>query len=437
MMATNDQCQIWEEAASQPNNILVRRFSSDWRRDKASPPDPASYLPDDPGRRPAALLALLRADLTLRREAGERACVEWYLRRFPELPSEALVALAYEEYCVRDEAGEAPDLEEYDTRFPAIAAELRELIDIHEFVDSSRDLLEGEGPRKEDVLFPSTGETIGGFRLVEELGRGGMARVFLALERHLANRRVALKVTRAGSPEPQTLALLQHTHIVPVFSYHVDAVTGLHLLCMPYFGRVTLADLLAAPRARSARTGAAILRSPHLTSSRRFRRGEAAERRRRASLLRQAYVRPGAIVAWWGARLAEALQYAHDCGVLHHDIKPSNVLVTAGATPMLLDFNLARSTRPESQGLAAIGGTLAYMAPEHFDAVAELRDDTAGDDSRLDGRADIYSLGVVLHEAAGLSPRSWRPELSGSAASANCAWLIALAEGRSTSAEKE
>src|ERR1700678_1769081 len=137
MMARNDQGRIWEEAASQPNNILVRRFSSDWRKDKASPPDPASYLPDDPGRRPAALLALLRADLTLRREAGEQARVERYLRRFPELPQGGLVALAYEEYCVREEAGETPELKEYDTRFPAIAAELRELIDIHEFVDSS------------------------------------------------------------------------------------------------------------------------------------------------------------------------------------------------------------------------------------------------------------------------------------------------------------
>ena len=407
-MATNHQCQIWEEAASQPNNILVRRFSSDWRKDKASPPDPASYLPDDPGRRPAALLALLRADLTLRREAGERACVEWYLRRFPELPSEALVALAYEEYCVRDEAGESPDPEEYDTRFPAIAAELRELIDIHEFVDSSRDLLEDEGPRKEDVLFPGTGETIGGFRLVEELGRGGMARVFLALERHLANRRVALKVTRAGSPEPQTLALLQHTHIVPVFSYHVDTVTGLHLLCMPYFGRVTLADLLATPRARSARTGADLLAALDELEAPEEARPRAEGREALRSLtFAQA-------IAWWGARLAEALQYAHDCGVLHHDIKPSNVLVTAGATPMLLDFNLARPSSPESQGVAAIGGTLAYMAPEHIDAVAELRADTAGHDSRLDGRADIYSLGVVLHEALGSRP-FWRPELSGAA----------------------
>ena len=237
----------------------MRRFSSDWRNGKASPPDPASYLPDDPGRRPAALLALLRADLTLRREAGERARVERYLGRFPELPPEVLVALVYEEYCIREEAGEAPDPREYDTRFPAIAADVRELIDIHEFVDSSQDQLAGDAARVEKVPFPIAGETIGGFRLVEELGRGGMARVFLALERHLADRPVALKVSRAASREPQTLALLQHTHIVPVFSYHADAVTGLHLLCMPYFGRVTLADLLAAPQTISAQTGADLL----------------------------------------------------------------------------------------------------------------------------------------------------------------------------------
>ena len=103
---------------------------------------------------------------------------------------------------------------------------------------------------------------------------------------------------------------------------------------------------------------------------------------------------------WWGARLAEALQYAHDCGVLHHDIKPSNVLVTADARPMLLDFNLAApSGGDECSG--DIGGTLAYMAPEHLEAVVDSKDETAASRSPVDGRADIYSLGVVLHEALG------------------------------------
>ena len=94
-------------------------------------------------------------------------------------------------------------------------------------------------------MFPEAGETIGGFYLVEELGRGAFARVFLARERQLADRLVALKVTRKGSREPQALARLQHTHIVPVHSHRVDPATGLHLLCMPYFGRVTLAGVLA------------------------------------------------------------------------------------------------------------------------------------------------------------------------------------------------
>jgi eukaryotic-like serine/threonine-protein kinase len=424
-MAAIDQSRIWEEAAAQPNNILVRRFSADWRKDKVSPPDLASYLPDDPIRRPAALLALLRADLALRREVGEQPRVEWYLRRYPELPPDLLVALVYEEYCVREEAGEAPDPHEYDIRFPAIAAEVRELIDIHEFVDSSRDLLVGEWAQPEDAPFPSADETIGGFRLVEELGRGGMARVFLALERHLADRPVALKVSRVGSPEPQTLALLQHTHIVPVHSYHVDVVTGLHLLCMPYFGRVTLADLLASPRTNSARTGAELLAALDEL-------GTPAQARPRAE---GRLALPGRTfaqaIAWWGARLAEALQYAHDRGVLHHDIKPSNVLVTADATPMLLDFNLARPSGLESQRPADIGGTLGYMAPEHIDAVVRRQDGPPRNDSRVDGRADIYSLGVVLHEALSACP-FWPAEFDG----ASDDGLLALIAARSAPAPR-
>src|SRR5207248_1987332 len=72
---------------------------------------------------------------------------------------------------------------------------------------------------------------------------------------------VALKVTRRGSREPQTLARLQHTHIVPVHSHRIDPATGLHLLCMPYFGRITLAQVLADCRSRGAHSGAALIES--------------------------------------------------------------------------------------------------------------------------------------------------------------------------------
>ena len=90
--------------------------------------------------------------------------------------------------------------------------------------------------------------------------------------------------------------------------------------------------------------------------------------------------------------MAEAMAHAHERGVLHRDIKPSNVLVTADGLPMLLDFNLARDPLAGSSGASA-GGTLAYMAPEHLDSLAD------GDDSRVDGRADVFGLGVLLFEA--------------------------------------
>jgi serine/threonine protein kinase/Tfp pilus assembly protein PilF len=393
-----EQTRIWDDASSPPCDSLVRRFVADWRSGQAGVRNLASYLPNDPDFRPAALLALLRADLALRRQAGEEACVELYLKGFPDLTPNVLVALLYEEYCLRERAGETVDPREYERRFPAIATEVHDLIDIHKFVDSSKDLLFGAANGQDDAPFPRPGETIGGFRLVEELGRGRIARVYLALERHLADRPVALKVSRMGSREPQTLALLQHTHIVPVHSYHLDVVTDLHLLCMPYFGRVTLADILTRPKIKFAKTGADLLavldQVGQVVNPREHAEG-------RAALRELSFAQA---IAWWGARLAEALQYAHDCGVLHHDIKPSNVLVTADARPMLLDFNLARPSGPDGRRLSDIGGTLAYMAPEHLDAVTGTSDDPTTAHTRVDGRADIYSLGVLLYEALGSPP---------------------------------
>ena len=91
---------------------------------------------------------------------------------------------------------------------------------------------------------PRIGEELAGFRLVLELGRGAFARVFLAEELSLGHRLVALKVSRAEGDEPRILARLQHAHIVPVHSVHVDPATGFRLLCMPFFGGTNLAQLL-------------------------------------------------------------------------------------------------------------------------------------------------------------------------------------------------
>src|SRR5262249_26947648 len=146
------------------------------------PPDPASFLPDDPDLQPGALLALLRADLALRREAGDPVRVERYCYHFTNLPDDVLVALLYEEFCLREEAGETPDPAEYQARFPAVAKLLREVLDIHALVVSSRGHLANGSTLGTlslspgaTVAFPEAGQLIGGFRLVEELGRGTFA----------------------------------------------------------------------------------------------------------------------------------------------------------------------------------------------------------------------------------------------------------------------
>jgi serine/threonine protein kinase/Tfp pilus assembly protein PilF len=377
-----------DDTSSPAIALMVKRFEADWRGSPSMRADPIDYLPRDSRERPAALLALLRADLALRWKAHEQCPLERYRDYYPELDGDSLVALLYEEYCLREEAGESPQVVEYSARFPDIAESFREVLEIHALFGRSG-ALASRWPSTNGVPLPEAGQTIAGFRLVEELGRGAFARVYLAEERHLADRPVALKVTRTGSREPQTLARLQHTHIVPVYSYRTDAATGLHLLCMPYLGRITLLHILNHPEIRTVRTGADLLRLLD-----RLQPSDAAvaeQAATRAALARRSYAQA---IAWWGARLAEALQHAHDHQVFHRDVKPSNVLVSGDGLPMLLDFNLAQEPvidHAEAAG-AAVRGTLAYMAPEQLDALAK------GGSHLVDSRTDLYALGVVLFD---------------------------------------
>ncbi len=98
----------------------------------------------------------------------------------------------------------------------------------------------GDGPTQ----FLLLNAVIGGFRLLKLLGRGSFAHVYLAEQEDLADRLVALKVSKAEGDEPKLLAQLQHTNIVPIHSVATDRDTGLRLLCMPYFGGANLAEIL-------------------------------------------------------------------------------------------------------------------------------------------------------------------------------------------------
>jgi serine/threonine protein kinase/predicted Zn-dependent protease len=421
--------RTWDDASSPASLRLTRRYEEAWQEAERGGRrlDPAEFLAElgEPGDAAGVRLAILRADLSLRWDSGDRAGAQWYLERFPDMGEDSLVALIYEEFCLREEEGEGADPVEFLERYEALAEPLRRVLDIHRLIGSATASNSSLFPSSSVSVsplsagaairarFPEVGQTIAGFSLVEELGRGAFGRVFLARERQLADRSVALKVTRKGSREPQALARLQHTHIVPVHSHRIDPATGLHLLCMPYFGRITLARVLMEVR-RSEQAGEGLSGESLVAALDRLgdpasspeKPGLAPERASgrsacRASLATRTYAQA---IAWWGSRLAEALAHAHERGVLHRDIKPSNVLLMDDGMPMLLDFNLAREListkdRADESEEVTLGGTVDYMAPEHLEALAD------GQTDEVDGRSDIYGVGVLLFEAvAGRKP---------------------------------
>ncbi len=209
-------------------------------------------------------------------------------------------------------------------------------------------------------------ERLGEYRIVRELGRGGMGIVYEAVQESLG-RHVAVKVIHHVHLDPkrlqrfqreaQAVAQLHHTNIVPIFG--VGEHDGLPYYVMQYI-RGNGLD--------------AVLRD----LARRRARGEGPERWR--------------FVARVGVQAAEALQYAHEQGVLHRDIKPANLLVDEHETVWITDFGLAKLIgRDDLTGTGDVIGTLRYLAPE------ALHGET-------DPRSDIYSLGLTLYELLTLEP---------------------------------
>ncbi len=113
----------------------------------------------------------------------------------------------------------------------------------------------GEGGRRPHRLLrlPADGEELFGFRLRQSLGQGAFARVYLAEQPDLACRPVVLKVSAIEGTEHHTLARLQHTNIVPIFSVHEDERAGLRAVCMPYFGGAPLSRILEQLWSRTTR----------------------------------------------------------------------------------------------------------------------------------------------------------------------------------------
>jgi hypothetical protein len=229
---------------------------------------------------------------------------------------------------------------------------------------------------------------LGDFRILREVGRGGMGVVYEAEQLSLG-RRVALKVLPFAATmdlrhlqrfqnEARAAACLQHPHIVPVHA--VGCERGVHYYAMQFIDGQSLGQVIEELRAskelnhrgtenteKRQRTVVSSLCSLCLCGSNDFFRR----------------------VAEWGIQAAEALEHAHSVGIVHRDIKPANLMIDGKGALWVTDFGLARTAA--DAGLTMTGdvlGTLRYMSPEQALAKHGL----------VDHRTDIYSLGVTLYE---------------------------------------
>ena len=373
--------------------------------------------PDDPDFA-AVLGELARADLRLHWAFGRRRYLDDYLRRFPTELGEPdrLAALAQEEYQARLAAGDDTQPDEYQSRYgvsvdgwlgptpppPYPTPVPGDLICLPRertrtiSVPCARPA--PARPHSPTGQLPRAGQRFLHFDLVRELGRGVFGRVFLARQTDLAERPVALKVTPEVDGEPQLLARLQHTNIVPIHA--VYQAGPLQAICMPYFGSVTLARVIA-DLGRSPgglpQTGRGLLSTlfetrvdglaPTHTDDAPAPPAEEPPALKAVGKMSQV----GAAL-WIAARLADGLAHAHERGVLHCDLKPANILVADDGQPMLLDFNVAADRKAAARRKTyRLGGTLPYMAPEYLSLIYN-------DNGELTPRADLFSLGVVLYE---------------------------------------
>jgi eukaryotic-like serine/threonine-protein kinase len=382
------------DEARQSMDILagfLDQFVTAWESSTA-PPDLKSFLPAAGEIRRLTLVELIKVDLEYRwlsRSCPKR--LTEYLAEFPELASERIPTdLIYEEFHIRKQSGQEVTPDEYLQAFPGQSAEIASILGIQQKYESSSIL---KNSKRQQLAAVNPGETIEDFDLLIELGSGAFAKVFLARQRSM-QRLVALKVATDNSAEPQTLAQLDHDHIVRVYDQRTLVDRKLRLLYMQYISGGTLQSVLQRLRQTPPhkRTGKVFLES---IDEQLERRGE--------SRPIESSLRGWLASATWpeavcrvGAKLARALDYAHRLGVLHRDVKPANILVTEEGSPKLADFNISFSGKVAGATPAAyFGGSLAYMSPEHLEACQPIN---ARQPEELDGRSDLYSLGIVLWE---------------------------------------
>jgi serine/threonine protein kinase/predicted Zn-dependent protease len=367
-------------------------------------------------------------------------------RRLPGSAADAVLAELVEEFTNRCQA-EPVDIEAFVRDYPEHAEQLRQLLPaLNLLADLGRSAAVGDpsGAPHNDGQHQTDG-TLGDFRVIREVGRGGMGVVYEA-EQVSLRRRVALKVLPFAATldprhlqrfknEAQAAAQLHHTNIVPVHA--VGCENGVHYYAMQFIEGQTLAEVVGAlPRqSDTPKTKPAALAATPPQKLSRAQDGQGGEAlwhgreplpqpavpqheepfilpaetaTEQAGLLSTEHSSKGPAyyqaVARLGIQAAEALEYAHQMGVVHRDIKPANLLLETtsplgrgveGLRVWVTDFGLA-----QVQGDAVLTmtgdlvGTLRYMSPEQ--ALAKRMS--------IDHHTDIYSLGATLYELLTLRP---------------------------------
>jgi tetratricopeptide (TPR) repeat protein len=298
----------------------------------------------------------------------------------PDLPSpgdQADAAIA--DWLEAEEAGQAVDPDEFLAQHPDVASELKTFFaDRQGFQRLVARIAPVEKPLPSSPAPPTTARRLGEFEILREIGRGGMGIVYEARQESLS-RTVALKVLAAGCcpdersvqrfrREAEAAALLHHPHIVPIFATGEDSGTyyyAMELIAGPSLDR--LLELLPHEPWPPVATV-----SPLTPAGVDFYRN----------------------VARLMAEAANALHHAHEKGIIHRDVKPSNLLLAPDGRLCVSDFGLARVL--EQPGLTVSGdlvGSPSYMSPEQ-----------AAGRVLVDRRTDIYSLGTTLYELLTLRP---------------------------------
>jgi serine/threonine protein kinase len=283
---------------------------------------------------------------------GTRLPIESFVAKVPaRLRPAVLRELIHQEAELRFRAGEEPTPAEYAARFPDHA-------DTFERVwNALTDHPDGTAANGSKRMLPLPRE-FGRYRVERELGRGGMGAVFLAHDTQL-HRNVAIKVlffdlsqdAAARSRflhEARAMATLQHPNLCPI--YDVGEVDGRQFLSMPYFTGKTFAARLRGEPSWSPRDAAEFI-----------------------------------------AKLAVAVQHAHEAGLIHRDLKPGNIMFDARGEPVIMDFGLARRAQSSEETLTHTGtlvGSPAYMAPEQVESKTE----------QIGPATDVWALGVILYQ---------------------------------------